>query len=520
MEVVPRSGSLISRKSFGDSKIHLEFRNVGGPTNSGVYIQDRYEVNINEVYGRIDGNPCAGFDNCTPADAKPGIRCSRPPLEWQTLDIDFHAPRFDASGTKIANARATVLFNGTLVYNNRELGPVTLNAARLGEAPTGPIQLQEHGMPVQFRNIWVIASTIAAPVPAARARKLQMTRAIQPIALTPVVTTADTSGKPAKQAGFVHPGVLLNRAQLEEIRKRVANGTEPQKSAFEKLKTSPLGALDYTPHPRETVECGPRSNPDLGCKAEQADSEAAYAQALLWYISGNEAYAKNAIRIMNSWSSTLTGGHTNANGPVQASWTGDVWPRAAEIMRYLYKGWPDAEIARFQNMLTTQYLPSLIHGTCENGNKELTMSEALINIGVFNDNRAAFEHGIKMWRGRAPAYIYLKSDGPSRSSLRAVAPRFGATKASLLNWWRDSCRKPRAIPAMPTSRSPPWWTPPKRHVSRASICMPSRANASWLRWNTRRSPCRRTARSLRKISSSMSIPPGKSPTITSTTASE
>ena len=47
-------------------------------------------------------------------------------------------------------------FNGTTLYNDRELGPVTLNAARLGEAPTGPIQLQEHGMPTQFRNIWVL----------------------------------------------------------------------------------------------------------------------------------------------------------------------------------------------------------------------------------------------------------------------------------------------------------------------------------------------------------------------------
>ncbi len=156
MEVVPHAGCLISHKQFGDCKIHVEFRNLGGPTNSGVYIQDRYESNINEMYGRLDGNPCAGFDNCTPAEAKPGIRCSRPPLEWQTLDIDFHAPRFDAAGQKTANPRATVLFNGTLLYNDRELGPVTLNAARLGEAATGPIQLQEHGMPVQFRNIWVV----------------------------------------------------------------------------------------------------------------------------------------------------------------------------------------------------------------------------------------------------------------------------------------------------------------------------------------------------------------------------
>jgi hypothetical protein len=227
-----------------------------------------------------------------------------------------------------------------------------------------------------------------------------------------VNVAADTSGKPAKSAGFVHPGVLVNRAQLDEIKRRVAAGVEPQKSAFEKLKADKLGALDYTPHPRETVECGSNSNPDLGCKAEQADSEASYAQALLWYITGNPAYAENAVKILNAWSGTLTGGHTNNNGQVQASWTGDVFPRAAEIIRFSYKKWPDADIARFQNMLRTQFLPSLIHGTCENGNKELTMSEALINIGVFNDDRAVYDLGVKIWRGRAPAYIYLKSDGP------------------------------------------------------------------------------------------------------------
>ena len=156
VEVAPRSGSLISKKSFGDAKIHVEFRNLGGPTNSGLYIQDRYEANINEMYGRLDGNPCAGFDNSTPADVNPGIRSSRPPLAWQTMDIDFHAPRFDTDGKKTADASVTLLFNGTTLYNDRQLGPVTLNASRLGEAPTGPIQLQEHGMPVQFRNIWVL----------------------------------------------------------------------------------------------------------------------------------------------------------------------------------------------------------------------------------------------------------------------------------------------------------------------------------------------------------------------------
>lgn len=75
---------------------------------------------------------------------------------WQTYDIGFRAPRFAASGTKTEKARATVLMNGVKIYDNQELDPPHLAAGRLGEAPTGPLMLQEHGMPVQFRNIWLV----------------------------------------------------------------------------------------------------------------------------------------------------------------------------------------------------------------------------------------------------------------------------------------------------------------------------------------------------------------------------
>lgn len=154
VESVPRSGNCISKKTFGDAKIHVEFRNIGGPTNSGVYIQDRYEANINETYGSLSSNPNGQFDNSIAT--KPGIRASRPVLDWQTFDIDFKAPKFDASGKKTADAVVTLMLNGEPLYKDHPLGPVTLNAAKLGEAATGPIQLQEHGMPVQFRNIWVL----------------------------------------------------------------------------------------------------------------------------------------------------------------------------------------------------------------------------------------------------------------------------------------------------------------------------------------------------------------------------
>jgi len=158
-EVVFGADCLIMHQKFGDCKIHVEFRTLGLPCNSGVFIQTRYEVNINETYGRLDRSPNGGFDNCLTAEGKPKIRPCLPPLAWQTFDIDFRAPRFDADGKKTENARATVLFNGVKIYDNQELDAPHLAAGRLGEAPTGPLMLQEHGMPVQFRNIWVVEST-------------------------------------------------------------------------------------------------------------------------------------------------------------------------------------------------------------------------------------------------------------------------------------------------------------------------------------------------------------------------
>src|SRR3954465_15290444 len=113
------------------------------------------------------------------------------------------------------------------------------------------------------------------------------------------------SPAPTKSAtGFYHPGVLVNRAQLDFIKAKVAAGAEPWKSAYEAAKGSEYGDLKYTPHPVATVECGPYSKPDKGCKDEQRDSAAAYTHALLWYISGNKAYAEKSIEIMTAWSST------------------------------------------------------------------------------------------------------------------------------------------------------------------------------------------------------------------------
>src|SRR5260370_39102565 len=110
-----------------------------------------------------------------------------------------------------------------------------------------------------FSNTACLAALLGAALPSAAvaAKKPGDDTSNPAYATTQVVIVANTSGKPAKSADFIHPGVLLNRAQLDEIRRRVASGIEPQQSAFEALTPSRSAALQYTPHPRQTFECGP-----------------------------------------------------------------------------------------------------------------------------------------------------------------------------------------------------------------------------------------------------------------------
>lgn len=165
LTITPGSGSIQTRQTFGDAQIHVEFSEPdpapGGKEltdqargNSGVYIQSRYEVQVLDSYKSStypDGQCAAIYKKHAPL-----VNACRPPGEWQTYDIVFHAPRFDASGKKTSNARITVIHNGVLVQDNAEVDGPTGSAADATEAPgPGPLYLQDHGNPVKYRNIWV-----------------------------------------------------------------------------------------------------------------------------------------------------------------------------------------------------------------------------------------------------------------------------------------------------------------------------------------------------------------------------
>lgn len=152
-----KNGSIITKQVFADCHLHLEFRLLGEVTNGGVYMMSRYEFNIKDSYGQGKGASTGAFGNIqTPAYPDPEMNYALPPMVWQTMDIDFTAPRFDVAGKKISNARATMYLNGELIYENAEIESLKGAAGRLGETTEGPIYLQEHGTAYQFRNIWIV----------------------------------------------------------------------------------------------------------------------------------------------------------------------------------------------------------------------------------------------------------------------------------------------------------------------------------------------------------------------------
>lgn len=149
-----------SRQSFGDCTVHVEFRTPFMPKargqargNSGVYLQDRFEVQVLDSFGLAgENNECGGIYSI----AKPRVNMCFPPLSWQTYDIDFETAKYDADGKKTKNAMLTVKHNGVLIHERVEVGKTTTAAGRGEGAEPGPIQLQDHGNPVVYRNLWVV----------------------------------------------------------------------------------------------------------------------------------------------------------------------------------------------------------------------------------------------------------------------------------------------------------------------------------------------------------------------------
>lgn len=145
--------------TYRDYTLHVEFQlpympyaRGQGRSNSGVYLQSSYEVQILDSFG-LEGvfNECAALYRYR----KPDLNMCLPPLSWQTYDLTFRSPRFDAEGKKIQNASITVLHNGVAVHDHFEVERKT-GAGKQESPKLWPTKFQDHSNPVRFRNMWLI----------------------------------------------------------------------------------------------------------------------------------------------------------------------------------------------------------------------------------------------------------------------------------------------------------------------------------------------------------------------------
>jgi hypothetical protein len=162
-EVKPGSGPIVTKAAFGDVQLHIEWASpspaVGKSQdrgNSGVFLMNQFEIQVLDNFEAetyADGQAGAIYGQYPPL-----ANASRPPGEWQAYDIAFRRPRFDAAGKLTEPARMTVIHNGIVVQNNEVIyGPTSwLRYDPYSKGPDkAPIELQDHGHTVKFRNFWV-----------------------------------------------------------------------------------------------------------------------------------------------------------------------------------------------------------------------------------------------------------------------------------------------------------------------------------------------------------------------------
>jgi len=160
MQVKAGTGDIMTRDEFGSFQLHIEFRipempgaSGQGKGNSGVYLHGLYEIQVLDAYQNqtYSKGGCASIYGIKDPDKN----MAKPPGQWQTYDITFIAPKFDSSGNVLAKPRVTLRWNGEIVHNSVEIPNITVGGIGNQMRATGPILLQDHDNPVQYRNIWI-----------------------------------------------------------------------------------------------------------------------------------------------------------------------------------------------------------------------------------------------------------------------------------------------------------------------------------------------------------------------------
>lgn len=197
-------------------------------------------------------------------------------------------------------------------------------------------------------------------------------------------------------AEFVHPGLLHTLPELARIKEMVAKNIEPWKSGFIVFKESPYSSAQWVAHPAVHVERSLLAGAGKNIGDLEKDACAAYQNALMWAITGDETHAKKAVEILNAWSGTLKI-FDGTDVELGAGLCGFKMTNAAELMR-TYPGWSPVDIKRCQDMFMKIFYPPLQYfALWAHGNWDLACMKEMMAIGVFCDNHALFDRAVDFY---------------------------------------------------------------------------------------------------------------------------
>jgi hypothetical protein len=191
---------------------------------------------------------------------------------------------------------------------------------------------------------------------------------------------------------FTHPGIYQTSGDLEYMKKQTLAGIQPWKDAFDRLVSETNLTFEVKTYAH--VLRGSYGRPNIGGEDLRKGAGVAYDCALLWYITGEKAYARKAIEIISSWSAVLWDFDYN-DAKLLAGWTGHLFCNAAEILRYTDSGWKEEEVVQFKNMLMSVYYPLLrFYYPQANGNWDGAIIQSVMAIAIFTDNTEMFDNAL------------------------------------------------------------------------------------------------------------------------------
>jgi len=222
-------------------------------------------------------------------------------------------------------------------------------------------------------------------------------------------------------AGFIHPGISHNQAELAFVKSKLKTQEQPWQESWEKMRSSKEADLSWEPRPMAHVERGAYNRPNIGASSFMNDAKAAYTHALLWVFTDTEAHALKAAEVLNAWSATLES-VSNHDAKLLVGMGGLQFCNAAELLKHTWKGWSQEDQQAFRLMLQKVLYPVIQDFFPRaNGNWDASMIQTMMAMGIFLDDHAMFQKAVDYYLngvGNGAVNHYFYASGQCQESGR------------------------------------------------------------------------------------------------------